>query len=131
MKSVKRIEIIGHAQDLSAITGILDQLGLTTYAIIRDVVGRDDRGHRLTDDELTVYEVPGKEFFSTVAALLETDADGIKARMKNLGYTAIPGKPDEKVAAYRRLRDGAADAAQDDLFGDAAQPPAANGAYQE
>lgn len=53
MKSVKRIEIIGHAQDLSAITGILDQLGLTTYAIIRDVVGRDDRGHRLTDDELT------------------------------------------------------------------------------
>jgi len=85
----------------------------------------------MTDDELTVYEVPGKEFFSTVAALLETDADGIKARMKNLGYTAIPGKPDEKVAAYRRLRDGAADAAQDDLFGDAAQPPAANGAYQE
>jgi nitrogen regulatory protein PII len=53
MKPVKRIEIIGHAQDLSAITGILDQLGLTTYAIIRDVVGRDDRGHRLTDDELT------------------------------------------------------------------------------
>lgn len=85
----------------------------------------------MTDAELTVYEVPGKEFFSTVAALLETDADGIKARMKNLGYTAIPGKPDEKVAAYRRLRDGAADAAQDDLFGDAAQPPAANGAYQE
>ena len=36
MKSVKRIEIIGHAQDLSAITGILDQLGLTTYAINPD-----------------------------------------------------------------------------------------------
>jgi len=45
------------------------------------------------------------------AALLETDADTLKARMKALGYERIPGKPAERVAAYRRLRAdmGAAD----------------------
>ncbi len=53
MKAVKRIEITCHPQDLAAITGLLDELGVNTYSILRDVIGRDDRGHRLTDDELT------------------------------------------------------------------------------
>lgn len=53
MKPVKRIEIIGNALDLGSIATLLEGLGITTYAVIRDVVGRDDRGVEVTDDELS------------------------------------------------------------------------------
>ena len=54
------------------------------------------------------------------SALLETDTDTLKARMKSLGYGSIPGKPAERVAAYRKLR---ADlGAADDIMAVAAQP---------
>ena len=51
---------------------------------------------------------------------LETDTDTLKARLKALGYGSIPGKPAERVAAYRRLR--ADMGAADDLMAVAAQP---------
>lgn len=38
---------------------------------------------------------------------------------------------DERIDDYLAAIDAQTAAAQDDLFGDAAQPPAANGAYQE
>ena len=53
MQPVKRIEIIGNSRDLGKVAGLLEKLGITTYAVIRDVVGRDDRGSEVTDDELT------------------------------------------------------------------------------
>ena len=59
----------------------------------------------LPDDELTIEEATAAQFIPTAAALLETDTDTLKARLKALGYERIPGKPAERVAAYRRLRD--------------------------
>ena len=44
----------------------------------------------------------------------------LKARLKALGYGSIPGKPAERVAAYRKLR--ADMGAADDLMAVAAQP---------
>jgi hypothetical protein len=53
--------------------------------------------------------------------LLETDTETLKARIKALGYGSIPGKPAERVAAYRKLR---ADlGAADDIMAVAEQPP--------
>ncbi len=65
----------------------------------------------LPDDELTIEEAPAAQFIPAAAALLETDTDTLKARMKAIGYERIPGKPAERVAAYRKLRAdlGAAD----------------------
>ena len=72
----------------------------------------------LPDDELTIEEAPAAKFIPTAAALLETDTDTLKARLKALGYGSIPGKPAERVAAYRKLR---ADPGPAD---DTIQPPA-------
>ena len=88
----------------------------------------------LPDDELTISETDARQFITAAAALLDTDTDTLKARMKALGYTGIPGKVAERVAAYRRLR---ADlGAADDIMQPAlvaVAPDTANGggAYQD
>ena len=65
----------------------------------------------LPDDELTIEEAPAAQFIAAAAGLLETDTETLKARMRSLGYERIPGKPAERVTAYRKLRAdmGAAD----------------------
>jgi DNA polymerase III delta prime subunit len=75
----------------------------------------------LPDDELTIEEAPAAQFIPKAADLLKTDAETLKARLKALGYGSIPGKPAERVAAYRKLR--ADMGAADDLMGVAGQPP--------
>ena len=79
-------------------------------------------GGPLPDDELTIEEAPATQFIAAAAGLLETDTDTLKARLKALGYERIPGKPAERVAAYRKLR--ADMGAADDLMGDVAAQPA-------
>ena len=75
----------------------------------------------LPDDELTIEEATAAQFIPKAADLLKTDAETLKARLKALGYGSIPGKPAERVAAYRRLR--ADMGAADDLMGDVAGQP--------
>jgi hypothetical protein len=75
----------------------------------------------LPDDELTIEEATAAQFIPKAADLLKTDADTLKARLKALGYGSIPGKPAERVAAYRKLR--ADMGAADDLMAVAGQPP--------
>ena len=74
----------------------------------------------LPDDELTIEEAPAAQFFTEAARLLETDETTVKTRMKALGYERIPGKPAERVAAYRKLRDDLGHA--DDIMAVAGQP---------
>ncbi len=78
----------------------------------------------LADDELTVKEAPAADFVNVAAALLEVDAAAVKDRLHALGYDRIPGKPAERVKAYRALK--ADPAAQDALFDD--DPDAAQAA---
>ncbi len=77
----------------------------------------------MPEDELFVYEALAKEFVSTAAALLETDTQTLKDRMKALGYTGIPGKPDERVKAYRTLKSDLGDNVQTELFGELPSEP--------
>lgn len=62
----------------------------------------------LADDEQVVYEAPAREFIPAAAALLDTDEATVKSRLHDLGYERIPGKPDERVAAYRKMKAAAA-----------------------
>ena len=70
----------------------------------------------LADDEMTIRESEPRQFIAVTAGLLETDTDTVKARLKELGYSSIPGDTAKRVAAYRRLKEGRPDALQDDLF---------------
>ena len=82
----------------------------------------------MPDDDLVISEATAREFLSVAAGLLDTDEADIKTRLKALGYSGIPGKPDERVSAYHALK--AASAAQDDLFGEH-EPAVSNGAYSD
>lgn len=72
----------------------------------------------LPDDEQVIKETAAEQYLATVAALLDTDADAVKARMKALGYTGIPGDAAKRIAAYRRLKVDVGTNEQGDLFGD-------------
>lgn len=82
----------------------------------------------LADDELTIKEAPAADFVNVAAALLEVDAAAVKDRLHALGYNRIPGKPAERVAAYRRMKDAPANASQPALVTD--DPDAAQAALQ-
>ena len=83
----------------------------------------------LPDDELTVSESEPRQFIAVAAGLLETDADTVKARLKALGYTGIPGDAAKRIAAYRRLKADVGANEQGDLFDPdhAAAPATAQG----
>lgn len=49
MKPVKRIEIIMDSLDIKMVLQELEDIGITDYSIIRDVVGSGDRGARSGD----------------------------------------------------------------------------------
>ncbi len=49
MKPVKRIEIIMDSLDVKMVLQELHDIGITSYSLIRDVVGAGDRGARSGD----------------------------------------------------------------------------------
>lgn len=58
----------------------------------------------MPDDELTVYEAPAADFLKVTAAILDTDGATLKAHLKALGYSGVPGVPEKRLAAYRALK---------------------------
>lgn len=58
----------------------------------------------MPDDELLISESTVKEFIPAAASCLDTDEDTVKERLRALGYDRIPGKPAERVKAYRLLK---------------------------
>lgn len=81
----------------------------------------------MPDDDLVIHEASAREFIAVAAGLLDTDAEDVKTRLRELGYSSIPGKPNERVNAYHALK--AAPNTQDDLFGEVAT--VTNGAYTD
>lgn len=49
MESVKRVEIITNTLEFEQVLKILDKVGVSGYTIIKDVIGKGDRG-RVFDD---------------------------------------------------------------------------------
>lgn len=76
----------------------------------------------LPDDELTVSESEPRQFIAVAAGLLATDTDTVKARLKALGYTSVPGAADKRIDAYRRLKTDMG--AADDIMAAAGTQPA-------
>lgn len=64
----------------------------------------------LPDDEMTIYEAPAGDFLKVAAAILETDGATLKAHLKALGYSGVPGVPEKRLAAYRALKAAQAEA---------------------
>lgn len=56
------------------------------------------------EDEMVIREAPVKEFLTVAAANLSTDVETISTRFRELGYSTLPGKPQERVNAYRKLK---------------------------
>jgi hypothetical protein len=84
----------------------------------------------LPDDELTVSESEPRQFIAVAAGLLATDTDTVKARLKALGYTSVPGAADKRIDAYRRLKTDIGTNELVGLFGDVAAAQPAD-AYRE
>jgi hypothetical protein len=99
--------------------------------------GNGGNGHDAPDegplpaDEMTIYEASARDFVNAAAGILETDADTVKARMKALGYASIPGKPDDRLSAYRKLRANLGENVQAALFGAEPEPPTPGREYQD
>ena len=84
------------------------------------------------DIDNKVAAATAAEFVSLTAQLLEITEAAVKDRMKELGYTSIPGKPDGRVKAFHAIHEyhsPADEAAQDELFG--ANAVGGGGAYRE
>jgi hypothetical protein len=83
----------------------------------------------LPDDEMSMFEeVTAGEFVATAAEYLQADTTTLRARMKALGYTGVPGKPAERLKAYRALKADLGENVQTELFDTA--PVNGGGAYQ-
>ena len=61
----------------------------------------------LPDDEQTIVEAPGAEFFTVTTALIDrfTHENHTKNAAKKLEVDAIPGKPDDRRLLYLRLKE--------------------------
>jgi len=93
--------------------------------------GQQQDAGPLPDDELTIDEAPARDFINVAAGLLDADADTVKARMKALGYGSVPGKPADRVAAYRALKADLGTNEQPALFGNETEPAPAGQEYRD
>ena len=55
METTKRIEIITDAREMREVRAVLDALGVGGYSIIRDVIGRGERGEQSGDEVTGVF----------------------------------------------------------------------------
>lgn len=52
MQPIKRVEIVTDSLEMQEVTDIIDQLGISGYTLIKDVLGKGERGVQ-SGDELT------------------------------------------------------------------------------
>ncbi|MCS7088760.1 MAG: hypothetical protein NZL91_08700 [Thermoflexales bacterium] len=56
MRAIKRVEIITDALEIERVAQLLEQHGVTGYTIIRDVIGKGERGIRRGDELSGVFK---------------------------------------------------------------------------
>jgi nitrogen regulatory protein PII len=56
MESVKRIEIVTEARQMPAVIAALESAGITAYTLLKDVVGRGERGLQGGDELTDVFK---------------------------------------------------------------------------
>ena len=77
MKPVKRVEIVVEAVEINHFLGLLKQVGVVGYTLIRHVGGRGERGERRHDEY--VYEVENVYF---IVACDEVQAEALVAAIR-------------------------------------------------
>ena len=76
MQSVKRLEIITDSLEMKHVCSVLEGEGITSYTIVRDVIGRGERGFQ-SCDELT-------DVFKNSLLLTTCDADQLQGIVEAL-----------------------------------------------
>ncbi len=56
MRAAKKIEIVCDSLEVKNVVKLLEDLGITGYTIIRDVIGKGGRGVRSGDDVTDVFK---------------------------------------------------------------------------
>lgn len=56
MQIVKRVEIITDALEMQAVTAVLEAHGISGYTIIKNVIGKGERGVQSGDDLTDVFK---------------------------------------------------------------------------
>ncbi|MCS7060243.1 MAG: transcriptional regulator [Anaerolineae bacterium] len=56
MRPIKRVEIITDSIEMTQVIRVLEQQGISGYTLIRDVIGRGERGMRLGDEPSGVFQ---------------------------------------------------------------------------
>ena len=56
MQIVKRVEIITDALEMQAVTAVLEAHGISAYTIIKNVIGKGERGVQSGDDLTDVFK---------------------------------------------------------------------------
>lgn len=88
MQAIKKIEIVADSVELPTVLKVLEDLGVTGYTVIRDVLGRGERGIRhgegLTDVFKNSYVMTACDA-DQVPAIVE----GIRPLLKRYGGVCL------------------------------------------
>jgi nitrogen regulatory protein PII len=88
MEAAKKIEIICDSVEVNNVIEILEGVGITGYTIIRDVVGKGERGTRRGDDLSDVFK---NSLIITVCKepLIPKVVDAIRPVLKRFGGVCL------------------------------------------
>jgi nitrogen regulatory protein PII len=88
MTSMKKVEIVIDALELSAVAEVLDAAGVSGYTVIREVTGKGSRGNRSGDD-LTGALMNGYIFTACSEAQAGAVAEAIRPVLKRFGGVCL------------------------------------------
>jgi nitrogen regulatory protein PII len=56
MQPVKRVEIVTDALEMREVIAVLERVGISAYTLVKDVVGKGERGLQTGDDLTDVFK---------------------------------------------------------------------------
>jgi nitrogen regulatory protein PII len=88
MTSMKKLEIVIDSMELSAVTAVLDKVGVPGYTVIDKVTGRGTRGGRGADD-LAGPPRSGYVFTACLEAQARAVAEAVRPLLRQSGGACL------------------------------------------
>jgi nitrogen regulatory protein PII len=88
MTSMKKVEIVIDAQEVSAVAQVLDATGVSGYTVIREVTGKGSRSNRSGDD-LTGALKNGCIFTACPEAQARAVAEAVRPLLRRFGGVCL------------------------------------------
>lgn len=88
MQNIKKVEIITDAREMDEVRTVLEELGVSGYTIVRDVIGQGHRGLQSSDDISGVFQ---NSYLLTTceAEQVEVLAQAIRPLLKKRGGVCL------------------------------------------